>query len=254
MELINTTYNDNQQFYGTAMGTGFLKLIGPEYDMHLYIEANASDLEPSFITIPPSRTRESGSADFMVERKFGVEMTTDAYRGSTTNITYEVNLTANPMVTVEVVLDELTGDVIRGKGEGNIRLKAGTSEPLSIRGRYDIDEGSYLFTFQSFFKKPFELRKGAVNYIEWTGDPYAATINFNAVYEAKQVSFAPLASSLSTNNQYARYRGDVRVLAQLSGELFRPNFNFKLEFPENSIANSDPTLAFWHTANRKKYK
>jgi hypothetical protein len=245
MQLLNTNYNDNQQFYGRAKGTGFFKLYGPESDMNMYIEANPSTTDSSYITIPPSRTRESGQADFMVERKYGREMTATELTGSASNITYEVSLTANPLVNIEVVLDELTGDVIRGKGSSDkISIRAGTSEPLSIRGRYDIQEGNYLFTFQSFFKKPFELRKGSNNFIEWTGDPYSARIQLDAVYQATNVSFTPLASSLSISQQFQNYRGDVNVVAQLAGELFKPNFTFKLEFPENSLANNDPSLAF----------
>jgi hypothetical protein len=246
MELLNTTYNDNQQFYGRAKGTGHMVLTGPQYDMNMIIEVNASSREKdsSYITLPPSKTRESGQASFMVERKYGREMTGSDLSGSPTNITYAVNLTANPNVTIEVILDDLTGDAIKGKGYGDLYIRAGSSEPMSIRGRYDIQEGSYLFTFQSFFKKPFELRKGGVNYIEWNGDPYDAQIRFDAVYQAKNVSFTPLATSLSLDQQFNRYRGDVNVIAKLSGELFRPTFNFKIDFPENSIANSNPSLAF----------
>ena len=245
MQLINTSYNDNQQFYGTAKGTGSFVLLGPQSDMNMYIEAVASNRDSSYITLPPSRSRVTGAASFMVERKYGREMTEQEFQRSATNITYEVNLTANPLVNIEVVLDDLTGDVIRGRGTGNLRLRAGTQEPLSMRGRYDIQEGSYLFTFQSFFKKPFVLRSGANNYIEWTGDPYTANIRFEAVYRAENVNFAPLASSLSLdNNRVSNYRGDVNVVAILTGELFKPTFTFKLEFPENSIANSDPSLSF----------
>ena len=197
MELLNTTYNDNQQFYGKATGTGFLKLIGPQYDMRMFIEATPSTVDSSHITLPPSRTRASGQASFMVERKYGREMTDEELRGTATNITYDVSLTANPFVKVEVILDETTGDIIQGRGTGNLKLRGGTSEPLSIRGRYDLQDGFYVYTFQSFFKKPFVLRKGANNYIEWTGDPYTAQIKFDAIYVAENVNFAPLASSLS---------------------------------------------------------
>jgi hypothetical protein len=244
MQLLNTTYAHNQQFYGRAKGTGTMILNGPQQDMNMYIEINPSTTDSSYITLPPSRTRESGQASFMVERKYGREMSGNDLTGTGTNITYAVNLTANPMVHIEVILDELTGDVIRGRGVGDLYIRAGTSEPMSIRGRYEIEEGSYLFTFQSFFKKPFELRKGGTNYIEWTGDPYSAQIKFDAIYQAKNVSFTPLANSLSLNQRFNRYRGDVNVIAKLTGELFRPTFNFKIEFPENSIANSDPSLSF----------
>ncbi|HYK55067.1 MAG TPA: translocation/assembly module TamB domain-containing protein, partial [Flavisolibacter sp.] len=90
------------------------------------------------------------------------------------------------------------------------------------------------------------LRQGANIYIEWTGDPYKATVNLDAVYTAENVSFAPLATSVlsgSTTNLKS-FRDDVNVVANLSGELFQPTFNFKLEFPSNSVIYRDPSIAF----------
>lgn len=148
--LLNTTFKDNQQFYGSVKGTGLLQLIGPQSDMSMTINAVASDKDSSNITLPPTSSRESGIADFLVERKYGKEMEEVQYTSNATNIIYDVDITANPMVTVKVILDELTGDEIKGKGTGTLNIRSGSSEPLSLRGRFDIDEGSYLFTFQLF--------------------------------------------------------------------------------------------------------
>lgn len=245
--LLNTTYRDNQQFYGRVKGTGSFALTGPQSEMIMAISAIASDKDSSTITIPPSKTRESGLADFLVERKFGREMTELELSSSATNIIYDVDVTANRMLDVKVVLDELTGDEIKGKGSGTLNIHSGTSEPLRIRGRFDIEEGDYLFTFQSFFKKPFELKRGldANNYIEWTGDPYQATIHMDAQFVAERVSYAPLVNSLSNvNSDISNFRGDVYVVANLTGQLFKPVINFSLDFPPNSPAKSDPGLRF----------
>jgi hypothetical protein len=216
--------------------------------MLMNIDITASQTDSSYITLPPSRSRESGQASFMVERKYGREMTPADLSGAATNIKYMVSLNASPLVNIEVILDELTGDVIRGRGSGNLRISSGTSEPLSIRGRYEIEEGSYLFTFQSFFKKPFIIKPGSNNYIDWTGDPYGATIHFDAIYTAENVSFAPLVGSVIYNISdreinYASYRADVNVVATLTGELFRPTFSFRFEFPPNSQAANDQSIA-----------
>ncbi|MDB5250939.1 MAG: hypothetical protein JWP27_108 [Flaviaesturariibacter sp.] len=245
MELLNTTYNDNQTFYGRAKGTGSFILTGRQDDMNMYIEARPSETDSSYITLPPSRSRETGAANFMVERKYGREMTARDYQSSSTNVNYVVNLTANPMVNMEVVLDELTGDVIKGRGSGNLLIESGTNKPLSIRGRYAIEQGSYHFTFQSFFKKDFILSNTGNNYIEWTGDPYDARIRFNAVYTAESVSLAPLINSLGlSSSTLERQRGDVNVVAMLTGELFHPTFSFKLDFPTNSPVFSNPSFAY----------
>jgi len=242
VQLLNTTYKNNTVFYGKVKGTGSLSLAGPQSDMYMDINVSASETDSSSITLPSSSSRESGIADFLVERKYGREMTDSDFVKNATNITYDVKVTANPMVTVKVILDELTGDEIKGKGSGTLNIRSGTSEPLSIRGRFDIDEGYYLFTFQSFFKKPFELRKGGDNYIEWNGDPYDANIKFDAQYKAERVSFAPLGNLLKSSGS-TNARGDVYVIAELSNKLFKPDIKFSIDFPPSSIAVTDPELA-----------
>lgn len=237
--VLNTSVNDNQQFYGKVKGTGSFSLSGPQSDVFMKIDAIASTTDSSLITIPSSKMRESGIADFLIERKYGREMSDSSLKSGSANVTYDVDVTANPMVTVKVILDELTGDKIEGRGSGTLNIHSGTTERLTMRGSFDIDEGYYLFTFQSFFKKPFVIRKGAVNNISWSGDPYDAKINFEAVYVAENVSFAPLVNALNFDNSYSRLRDNVRVITDLSGDLFKPDFKFSLEFEPNSKASSD---------------
>ena len=243
VQLINTTYKDNAQFYGSVKGTGSLTLAGPQSDMFMTINAVASEKDSSYVTLPPSRTRETGIAGFLVERKYGREMNDSDFIKNSTNITYDVDVTANPMVSVKVQLDDLTGDEIKGRGTGTLNIRSGTSEPLSLRGRFDIQEGSYLFTFQSFFKKPFELKKGADNHIEWNGDPYEANIHFDATYKAEKVSFAPLGGLVKLNSGISGARGDVYVVVSLTDKLFKPDIKFSLDFPNTSVAVTDPELA-----------
>lgn len=243
VQLLNTSYKNNKQFYGNVKGTGSLSLTGPQSNMFMKIDGSASAFDSSNITIPSSTGRETGIADFLIERKYGREMNDSDINPNTTNIVYDVDITANPMVTVKVIIDELTGDEIKGKGSGTLNIRSGTSEPLSLRGRFDIEEGSYLFTFQSFFKKPFELKKEAHNYIEWDGDPYDANIKFEAAYKAERVSFAPLGNSLNLGSNISNARGDVYVIASLSEKLFSPVIKFSLDFPNTSVAVTDPELA-----------
>ena len=242
VQLLNTTRSDNDLFYGNVKGTALLQLRGPQSDMVMTLNATASDKDSSYVTLPPGTGRESGTADFLVERKFGKEIESEDYRRSGDNILFDLELTANPLVQVKVVLDELTGDEIKGKGSGTLKIRSGTTEPLTLRGRLGIEEGSYLFTFQSFFKKPFEIRKGATNYIEWNGDPYDADIKFEAVYKSERVSFAPLASTLNLTADVSNARSDVYVIAKLTDKLFKPSINFSLDFPPNSIATVNPEL------------
>ncbi|MEO8406763.1 MAG: translocation/assembly module TamB domain-containing protein, partial [Chitinophagaceae bacterium] len=238
--LLNTSFNDNKQFYGRVKGTGSFSLSGAESDLYMKIDAIASSADSSTVTIPSSRSRESGIADFLVERKYGHEMDVNASGTNESNITYDVDVTANPSLTVRVVLDDLTGDEIKGRGSGSLNIHSGSNEKLAIRGRFDIEEGDYLFTFQSFFKKPFTLRKGSNSFISWNGDPYGAKVQFEATYTAERVSFAPLVNnSLTVDPSYTRVRENVLVVAHMTDSLFKPQFKFGLEFPPTSKVATD---------------
>ncbi|MBS1608559.1 MAG: translocation/assembly module TamB domain-containing protein [Bacteroidetes bacterium] len=245
MELLNTTFNDNQSFYGRAKGTGSFFLSGPESDMIMEVYAKASNKDSAFITMPSTTSRETGIADFLVEKKYGREMSDSSIRSADSKITYDVELNANPMVNIRMILDELTGDEIKARGGGTLKIHAGTTEKLTLRGRYEIEEGNYLFTFQSFFKKPLVVKSGGNNYIEWNGDPLKANVHLEAQYIANNVSFSPLVEYTGIQDyNTAKTRGDVYVITTLTGQLFKPDIAFRIEFPPGSEANSNSSLGF----------
>ncbi len=243
MTLLNTTEADNNSFYGHAIGTGSMILVGSENDMYMTIDAKSSEKDSSHIVIPPEKSKASELADFLVQRTHGSTLKDTLAVASTHKMTFDIDLTADPHTTIEVILDEVTGDVVKGRGRGSLNIHSATGEPLTLNGNIDIEDGSYLFTFQSFFKRPFVLRKGGNNYIRWNGDPNKATIHFDAQYTAENVSFSPLASFIS-DSRIQTLRDNVYVIVTMSGELFKPDFSFKLEFPPSSIATSDPILPY----------
>jgi hypothetical protein len=242
--LLNTTAADNSSFYGHAVGTGSMILVGSDDDLYMTVDAKSSETDSSHIIIPPTRSKASELAEFLVERTHGYKMSDSQAVASNKKMTFDIDLTADPHTTVEVILDETTGDVVKGRGRGTLNIHSATGEPLALKGNFDIEDGSYLFTFQSFFKRPFELRKGSDNFIRWNGDPNDATIHFDAQYTAENVSFAPLASSISgVEGRAQTTRENVNVIVTMSGKLLQPKFDFKLDFPSSSITISDPVLA-----------
>jgi hypothetical protein len=82
--LLNTSYRDNKQFYGKAIGTGSMSLTGPQADMFMKIDAIASATDSSNITITSTQGRVTGLADFLVERKYGREMIEGDVSGNST--------------------------------------------------------------------------------------------------------------------------------------------------------------------------
>lgn len=240
VQVLNTTYTDNKLFYGNVRATGSFVLIGPEDNTYMKVDAIASEQDEGSFTIASSNSHAGKMPDWLIERKYGNEVSDSTALASlgASNITYELDITANPKVLMKFVMDDLTGDQIMGRGYGTLNIKSGTSEPLAIKGRLDIEEGTYDYTFKSFFPKPFEIIKGTENYISWTGDPMKANMNIQARYRAERVSFAPLAG-VNIDQSYANTRENVYVYATLTGQLFRPDFKFELQLDQNSRYNND---------------
>lgn len=229
--LLNTTAKDNKEFYGKVIGQAELSMNGFTTDLRMSIKGMPTD--SSHIYLPIDETAESGSLNYIEFIQFGREMTVDTRVRENTNIKVDMELTANPLVKIDVILDETTGDVISARGNGKLFISAGTSDPLTIRGRYNVEEGEYTFNFQTFLKTPFTLQQG---YIEWQGDPYLALLNIDAIYRAQNVNL----DNIPTSTGMANTRGDIDIVFKLRGTLKDPSPKFEFQFPFDNPLKSDP--------------
>ena len=236
IELLNTDVLDNSNFYGKAIGKASMTIKGPEENIKMTINADVND--SAHIYLPNTTSKESGKSEFIVFKKYGKAAVKSADI-PTYNLVVDLEVTANNKTQIDVIMDELTGEVIKGVGNGRIKIRAGNIEPLSIRGKYNIESGKYDFNFQSFIKKPFELLPEAGNFIEWTGNPYEADIHIDARYTAERVSLSELVGSNNFSNAVKGYRGSVFVNAALRNKLSQPDIKFSLAFPQGNPISSD---------------
>jgi hypothetical protein len=239
--VLATNNQGNDPFYGTVVARANMTFRGPLADMQMDVEAEPAD--SSSLYIDSRSGRENNQADFVVWKVYGREMESYAL-SKESNLTVNLDVRANNYANMYVIIDELTGDIIKANGRGHLKMRATTSGEFSLTGRYDIDRGNYDFSFQSFLSKPFTLREGTGNYIQWTGDPNKATIKIDAEYKAENVRFSDLdLGSLSggadINNNVKKYRGEILVLANLTGDLMSPTIKFQIELPANSSLKND---------------
>lgn len=234
MLVLNTTKADNSQFYGKVIGSAVMNLNGPISNLKMNIDGSPSPLESdsSHIYLPTGSSREAGLIDYIDFVQFGNKMEDDILNSKEgTNILVDMNLSASPACKIDVILDEATGDVIKGRGNGLLNIHVGSREPLTIRGRYDITDGEYTFNFQTFLKKYFTIKRGS---IVWNGDPYLATIKIDAEYLAKNVDISSLASSKGF-----KQKQNITIISHLTGSLQRPIIDFDFELPANSEIKDD---------------
>ncbi|RFM25568.1 translocation/assembly module TamB domain-containing protein [Deminuibacter soli] len=246
--VLDTKAKDNNMFYGRAIGKASLSLKGPQENMRMYITGEVNDTTQ--ISIPTSNAnKETADADFIVWKKYGTEMKQEK-KETDTKLSIDLDLAANRMAAINVILDDQTGEVIRARGAGRMSISIPATGNMTMKGRYNIERGSYNFNFQSIIRKPFTLDEGDGNYIEWTGDPYNANLSVDAKYTAENVALNDLIGNQSFNlgsnsGSLRGYRGEVYVIAQLRGRLSKPDIGFKIQFPQNSVAKNDNDLALF---------
>jgi hypothetical protein len=237
--VLNTNNTSKDPFFGSLFAKANGTFTGPLEDMKLDVHGEPADSSKLFIR---SQTgRESGQANFIVWKQYGTEMKA-VHSAEESNLKVSLDVTANNLANMYVIIDELTGDIIQANGHGNLKMEASTDGDFTINGVYNIDRGNYNFNFQSLLRKPFKLQENTGNYIQWKGDPYDANIKIVAEYEANDVRFSDLATDAVTiaNSNVRKSRGKVIVETMLTKSLMKPDIAFDIQLPPNSPLKDDP--------------
>ncbi len=255
---LNTTPRDSDLFYGGVFTTGYIDIRGNRLGVDMDIRATTTRGSEFFL--PLSNKSNISTAEFI---KFvspqSVVDTTDVRlrrrlqfeaqqqrkrreRSNNLNINMALNIT--PEANFQLVIDPTVGDVIRGRGEGQLNLRINPKDNIfEMYGDYTITEGSYLFTLRNIINKRFVISPGST--IQWSGNPLDANLNIEAVYKLK-ASLQPLIQDESTRAVPV----DCSII--LSGQLLRPDVSFDISLPSadpeqeaviNNLLNDQETIS-----------
>lgn len=254
-KLLNTTATDNDAYYGVAYGTGKIEFLGALNNIQITAEAQTA--KGTRISIPLSE-----SSDSRIEQKEYIEFVDLKDEQSVQKIIEEVHneeklkikgieldfdLEFTPEAYVELIFDVQAGDIIRGRGNGNIELQINTDGDFTMFGDYTIERGGYNFTLYNIINKEFDIKNGST--ISWYGDPYGANLNISASYR-QLASLAPLMVKFldpdDINSPETRKKYPSIVDLKLKGNLLTPEIKFGInieEYPQNNqLPNSSVTL------------
>lgn len=229
-QLLNTTAKDNSSFYGQAYGTGILNMFGPFENMK--ISATARSEKNTRVFIPMGGTENVEKKDFIsfVNLSDSAQLKKNASKikpkAEPTGITLDLNLDITPEAYCEIIFDIKSGDIIRGNGNGDIRLQLDTKGEFTMFGGFEFERGFYNFTLYDVINKEFSINKGSR--ISWYGDPYTGQLALIASYK-QLTSFAPVISdqTLASTTQMRR-KYPVEVLLKLDGAMLSPQINFDI--------------------------
>lgn len=217
--LMNTRKGDNELFYGRLLLKDGLGSVTGDLDK-LSLDMFATSGRGSFLKIPLEDTGAEGRPDFI--HFSGETNNDDTYETGLKDFEINLSIAMTEDLEVDLIFDEKVGDIIRGKGVGNLSMYINEAGEFTMFGDYEITEGNYLFTAQNILNKKFLVKPGGT--IVWTGDPYDAQLKLDAYY--------PLYADISQLLQEDQaIRTPVNVNMGMNGSLLEPEIALSIELP-----------------------
>ncbi|MDO7847129.1 translocation/assembly module TamB domain-containing protein [Hymenobacter sp. M29] len=233
LQVLNTTRKDNDLYFGTAYATGTARVTGPTDDLNVVVRATSESGTRLSLPFDNAASAQKASyikfvnnnpvGDTAALRKARQVAATQA-KVDLSGITLNMNLTVTPDAYLEILLDESTGDVIRGSAAGQLRMAIDTRGEFNMFGQVEIVRGAYNFTLQGLVNKEFVVRPGGI--VSWNGDPLAGEMNIAATY-TQRTSLAPV---LGTTTNGGAAVVPVTAVMNLTGPLLLPAIKLGLEF------------------------
>jgi hypothetical protein len=227
MQFLNTTARDNDYFYGTAYASGMVKIFGPPNNISIEVAATTDPGSVLYIPITSvGEVYENNFISFVSAAADTGKAVTDIKVGDTgINLVFDLDVTSD--AEVQIVFDPKIGDVMKGRGQGRIRMTIDRSGEFLMFGSLEIEEGDYLFTLENVLNKHFLVDPGGI--IRWNGDPYEGEMDLVARYNIK-TSLYELVSVADPSEIYKK-KVPISCLMHLSGNLLSPDISFDLDLP-----------------------
>ncbi len=233
IEGINLTKEMNEDFYGNIFATGNVSITGPVNSILLSVDAVTAKTGQLHIPMSGSAT-SGGTTNLLKFKELKQEIYIDPYEAmrakmadhdnSNSDFLVKLRVDASPNVEAFVEIDEATGNVLSGRGNGLIELEA-SEDVFNINGDYTITGGKYNFSALGIVNRVFDIQDGSS--INFSGDIMASTLNIDAVYETK----TSLATLLSDDKSVANRR-TVECGIRITDKLSNPRLAFSIDVPD----------------------
>lgn len=228
--VLNTTFEQNELYFGLANVSGIMKATGPFDDVHLDISAKTEKGTKFYLPLNTASEVEDNSFITFVKKDTALKLNTKD-EIELLGVSMNLDLTVTPDAEAQIIMDEKVGDVIKGKGNADFKFVITPVGDFYMYGDYVINEGDYLFTLQNTFNKHFTIEQGSS--IKWNGDPYEGFVDIRAIYKPT-VSLKPLRpiGNIGLSIDTTTRRLPVDCIIEMKNDLFNPTINFDIKFPE----------------------
>ncbi len=247
MQLLNTVAIDNDLYYGRAYGSGNLNLSGPLKRLNLAAEITSDP--GTRIFFPLGSETEVSRSEFISfvdhTNPYQEQERPSNIRLDSEGMSLDLDLNVTSDAYAELIFDAQTGDIIRGRTDGNLQFRMNPAGEITLLGGLEIESGAYNFTVPGI-NKEFELRNGGT--INWTGDPYEGTIDLEATY--RQIADLSDWDDQISSSQKIPFL----VVLDLEGPMMQPDIGFGIEVADDAAIslNSQDLQQFLITTNERE--
>ncbi len=145
-------------------------------------------------------------------------------KNTSMDIKLDFDIEANPDAELRIVMDQRAGDNIVLRGAGALHATYYNKGAFNVYGTYNVTSGTYRMTIQDFIKKDFAFTGGTLNF---TGEPFQAELDLQAIYTVPSASLAGLYSSVGLSENNVK----VNCLLNIGGRASAPQVAFDLDLP-----------------------
>lgn len=218
--VMNTTMAHNESFFGRVFGQGAFSLFGPPE--RLDISATATINENSEFTINTGATKVESQSSLV---RFIPEAITEESDGTPRGMNIDLDITAGPSTTVNLIFDPVSGDMVTANGSTqNLLFNMNRAGNMTMNGVYTLESGKYELRQIPLVSRDFDIQAGS--FVRWNGgDAMNADMHILATYDRTVSNVGEYLGAGFSQNY------DVQVGIEITESLEDPQIDFKLDIP-----------------------
>lgn len=244
-QVLNSTQQDNDLYYGQLFISTNLRITGDLYSPHVSGTIHINDNTDVTFVMPnddPGMVDRQGIVKF-VDRSDTTRANVFAKVDSLKHTELEgmnvsVNIVTDKNAIFTIVMDAGSQDALTIQGEAELNAGIDPSGDIALNGTYTVASGNYSFSFGPV-KRLFQFRPGST--LTWAGDPFDARMDITAFYTVKAPTLELVQNQLGSEqaNLY-RQRVPFDVNLHITEQLFQPRLSFDIDLDEdNAVISQD---------------
>lgn len=230
-QFLNTPLTSSETFYGEVNAGGYVFITGPLDMVEFYGAITTKPGTKVYVSTSSSRDVDKYTFYQFMDKDTTKE-SPNKYKIDDLGLRLNFDVAVTPDAEMNLILSEEEGDVITGRGSGNMVMEMDEFGDMTMVGEYRIQSGQYTFSMQNVISKKFEIQNGSQ--LLWTGDPYDARLNISAVYKLRAAPYDLIEDVLKEDQplQQSKNRVPVFLYLNLKGSLLSPDISFDIDVPE----------------------